>query len=244
VRFALFLAAWIAATSAGVRAEEARPVVVGLVPSEDPAITTALAQGIRLAFEETERSPSVELVVGRNAGQWSTAASTAVDLVFEKGAIALVSPPERRTAHLLAQVGSRSHVPVISTSPAASVTQAGSVWVWSVAERREPVGDEADAGVEPPYTLDAADPDARSFVEAFRKRHARAPGAWSAVGYDAGRVLVEALAGGESDRETVNERLASGRAVRGATGTIRFDARGNRRPAAARAEGAEAGSDG
>ena len=61
-------------------------------------------------------------------------------------AVAVIAPPERRRAHEIAQFGTRAGVPVVSTSPAESVTQAGSTWVVSVVAADRPPADWSTAG--------------------------------------------------------------------------------------------------
>jgi ABC-type branched-subunit amino acid transport system substrate-binding protein len=106
------------------------------VASDDPAVTVALATGARRAFAEARAAsgPALELLVGERESHWASAAAAAVRMAMDEGAVAVIAPPERRRAHEIAQFGTRAGVPVISTSSAASVTQAGSTWVVSVAE--------------------------------------------------------------------------------------------------------------
>lgn len=108
--------------------------LIGLVPSTDPAITEALAAGILRALEEARASggPDLELRVAAPETQWSAAAEAAVRMALDDGAVAIVTPPERERAHAIAQMGTRAHVPIVSTSPWATVMQAGSTWVTSV----------------------------------------------------------------------------------------------------------------
>jgi len=131
----VLLALALAAAAVAAPGEE-RPTIA-LIASEDADVTTALARGLRRAFAESRDGggPDLALVIGRPQGGWSSAAAPAVRLATSGRALALVTPPERATAHLLAQLGTRAHVPVIATSPARSVTGAGSTWVLSVAPR-------------------------------------------------------------------------------------------------------------
>jgi hypothetical protein len=183
------------APTIGARPEagEEDPVLplVTLVPSEDGAVTEALAAGLRLAFERSRGSggPDLALRIAAGAARWSSAADGAVRDGIEAGAVAIVAPPERRHAHLLAQLGTRLRCPVLSTSPAHGVVAAGSTYVAAVVPTRGGVGDGTPVAPE----FDAASPAAAGFVEAFRAAHGRAPGPWEAVGYDAGLCALEAV---------------------------------------------------
>jgi ABC-type branched-subunit amino acid transport system substrate-binding protein len=123
---------------------------VGLVPSEDAAITRAIADGARRAFDDARKAggPALTLVVGADAGRWDGAGAETVRLACDERVVALIGPPERTLAHPAAQAATRCRVPLLSTSPAASVAAAGSRWVFAVVK--------ADARV----TLTAAEAEA------------------------------------------------------------------------------------
>jgi ABC-type branched-subunit amino acid transport system substrate-binding protein len=117
------------------------PVVIGLLPGRDAAVTERIAAGICQVIEGLEAGAyHVELRVGAAAGTWSGTPGAAVELVHELGAAALVTAPDREVAHVASQIGTRAHLPVVSTSGASSVTASGSWWVVSVA----PASDESD----------------------------------------------------------------------------------------------------
>jgi len=107
---------------------------VGLVPSSDPQVTSALVEGATRAFDEARAAggPDLALVVGGTSTNWSSAASEAVRLACDERVVALIGPPERSLAHPVAQAATRCRVPMLSTSRAASVTAAGSNQVISV----------------------------------------------------------------------------------------------------------------
>lgn len=197
----------------------AAPRVV-LVPSADPAITAALAAGLRLAFDEpgAEGAPALDLVVVDATGAWDSVADGAVREALDGDAVALVAPPERRTAHLLVQFGTKVRLPVFSTSPARSVVGAGSPWVVGVVPFAESVA--ASDGPPPPPAFDAASPAARRFTAAFRRVHGRDPGPWHAAGYDAGRCVVEAVRRNGLHRAGLLGALVHGEAVQGAAGDV------------------------
>jgi hypothetical protein len=121
------------AESSSSLAFDVRPVV-GLVPSEDPAITKAIADGARRVFDEARRDggPELTLVVGAGAGKWDGAGAETVRFACDERVVALIGPPERTLAHPAAQAATRCRVPLFSTSPAASVGAAGSRWVFAV----------------------------------------------------------------------------------------------------------------
>jgi hypothetical protein len=199
--------------------------LVALVPSDDAAITASLAAGLRLAFAEARAAggPDLALQVSTTTAAWGSAVEGAVRDAVDTDAIALVAPPERRHAHLLVQLGTRVHLPVVSTSPARSVVGAGSSWVVAVVPTLPGVGD--GAPVPPPFDAGA------SFAAAFRAAEKRDAGPWDAAGYDAGRAIVEAVRRNGLHRRGLLGALVHGEAVRGASGEFAFDACGGRRGA-------------
>jgi hypothetical protein len=126
-----------APASTATPAEGVRPVI-GLVASEDASITAALAAGARRALDDARRDGvDLELRVAEPESQWAAAAETAVTMALDEGAVAIIAPPERERAHAIAQMGTRARVPIVSTSPWATVMQAGSTWVTSVVEPQD-----------------------------------------------------------------------------------------------------------
>lgn len=129
------------------RAAPPRVVVatVAYVPGGDAAVDAAIVRGLRRAFAEAPREGvQVTLELGRKPRAWSNAAPEAVRLAFERNARVLIAPPDRRVAHLMAQVATRVQVPLISTSEARSVGATGSYWV-SVVTRTEETGSDWEA---------------------------------------------------------------------------------------------------
>lgn len=198
-------------------------LVVGLVPAESAEVTASLAAGARLAFEQARArgGPAVELVVGQSAGTWATASAAIVELAHRRRALALITPPDRATAHLMAQIGTRSQIPVIATSCAASVTATGSWWVVSVVEPC------TAAAATPPRAPSLA--GAEGFAAAFRDRFGSEPDGWALAGYDAAAVVGEAMRRGGGDRRRLAAVLGQAFAAPGAAGPIRFTERGARR---------------
>jgi hypothetical protein len=193
-----------------VREERSTHPLIGLVASDDPVITAALASGARLALAESRSSggPDLQLLVGERESHWASAAGAAVRMAMDEGAIAVIAPPERRRAHAIAQFGTRAGVPIVSTSPASSVTQAGSTWVVSVV---------------------SASPSAARLTDSSRSAPDCAPDRWRAAGYDAGRAVVEAVRRNGMRREGLTKSLAGGEPFAGATGSIVIEMSGARR---------------
>jgi len=66
----------------------------------------------------------------------------------------------------------------------------------------------------------------RAFLSAYKKAYNQSPGSPAAEGYDAAKLLVEAISAAAPDGSKVVEYLRS-RSFDGASGTIRFDANGD-----------------
>ena len=69
---------------------------------------------------------------------------------------------------------------------------------------------------------DPLTPPARDFVRAFRLRHGRQPGPAGAAGWDAVRLLADAVERGGSDARALRDALDAGRTFVGANGSVRF----------------------
>jgi branched-chain amino acid transport system substrate-binding protein len=79
-----------------------------------------------------------------------------------------------------------------------------------------------------PYALDVPFESSTRFVAAYRGRFGREPSGIAALGYDAARLLYDALARAEPlDREGLRRALAETRDFRGATGSITMNAERN-----------------
>lgn len=94
------------------------------------------------------------------------------------------------------------------------------------------VGDSASEGayVGAPFSAQDPRPEARRFVEAFRKRYGMVPDGNAAMGYDATMVLARAIAEVGPSRAKIRDWLASRTAetaVPGVTGPIRFQENGD-----------------
>lgn len=164
---------------------EATAAPVVLVPSDDAEVTAALADGLRAAFDEARRAggPDLALRVADAPGRWGSQVEEAVRLAVDGGAVALVAPPERRHAHLLAQLASKVRLPMLSTARDPRVDAAGSTWVVPVAAPLPLEDARAIDGLPPPPAFDPP-----------------APRPWERVGLDAGRRLAAAVRARGVDR--------------------------------------------
>ena len=78
------------------------------------------------------------------------------------------------------------------------------------------------------YAADDPSPASKAFIERFTARYGHAPNGNAALGYDAARLLVEALRQAPSGGPALRDALKSVRDFPGAAGTLSFDA--NRNP--------------
>ena len=68
------------------------------------------------------------------------------------------------------------------------------------------------------------DAEVQSFIEAYKKKFNRAPNVFAALGYDAGKMLVDALKrAGSGDTEKIREALEATKDLKVGTGTISMD---------------------
>lgn len=214
-RSLLCILAWSAAAPLGASPPAPASPILGLVAAGEPEITASLAAGARLALAVWERETGVclELAVAVPAREWSSASGPAVELAFDTEVIALVTPPDRQTAHLLAQLGTRAHLPVVSTSESPSITATGSFWVVSVAPRESTV---AASG---------------AFRLAYLAAEGHQPDSWAALGYDAAAAVAEAVRRVGLDRRAVIDAWQKGLVIEGAGGPFGFDDHGRSRAA-------------
>ena len=67
-------------------------------------------------------------------------------------------------------------------------------------------------------------PDAKAFVDAFTKEYGHAPGVFAALGYDAGKMLVDAIKrAGSTDPEAIQKALAETKDLQVGTGKLTVD---------------------
>ena len=68
------------------------------------------------------------------------------------------------------------------------------------------------------------DAEVQGFIEAYKKKYNRAPNVFAALGYDAGKMLVDALKrAGNGDTEKIREALEATKDLKVGTGTISMD---------------------
>jgi branched-chain amino acid transport system substrate-binding protein len=80
------------------------------------------------------------------------------------------------------------------------------------------------------YSADDPDPKVQAFVQAYQKANGKTPDAMAALGYDAGRVMIQAVAdAGKIDRQAVRDALAKIKDFDGVTGRITIDENHNAR---------------
>jgi branched-chain amino acid transport system substrate-binding protein len=104
---------------------------------------------------------------------------------------------------------------------------------WDAEDLLRDAGEELDGALfTNHYALDVPWPASARFVEAYRRRFGREPSGIAAQGYDAARLLADALARAEPlDREGVRRAVGATRDFGGATGAISIDAERNARKA-------------
>ena len=173
----------------------------------------AVVRGVRMALaDDTKRHPGfseIELLVRDARDAWGGNTKELVDLVLSEKVVALVGSTQRRGTHLAEMLAAKFHFPIVSlcdTDP--TVTQIPLPWVFSVA----PAGTDVDL----------------EFNTRYRQLYGVDAEASVALGFDAGALLAARIRSGANDRRTLRNVLASGEWYRGASGTFRFDALGNR----------------
>ena len=72
------------------------------------------------------------------------------------------------------------------------------------------------------------DAEVKPFLDAYNKKFGHAPNVFAALGYDAGKVLIDALKrAGSDDSEKVAKAIAETKNLKAGTGTISMDANHN-----------------
>jgi branched-chain amino acid transport system substrate-binding protein len=78
------------------------------------------------------------------------------------------------------------------------------------------------------YSAESDDPRVREFVTRFKQKHGAVPDAMAALGYDAARILVDAMArAGATDGPKLRDAIAATRDFAGITGKITIDPQRN-----------------
>ena len=80
------------------------------------------------------------------------------------------------------------------------------------------------------YSADDPSPEVQEFVKAYQARYNETPDAMAVLGYDAGRVIADAIKrAGTTDRAAIRDALAQTKDFPGASGTITLDQEHNAR---------------
>src|SRR6185437_8652208 len=80
------------------------------------------------------------------------------------------------------------------------------------------------------FTVEDPDPRVKEFVKAFKAKYNELPDAMDVLGYDAGKVMIDAIRrAGKTDPESIRAALAATKDFPGASGTITIDAQHNAR---------------
>jgi len=78
------------------------------------------------------------------------------------------------------------------------------------------------------YAADSDDPRVRDFVKRYQEQHGQVPDAMAALGYDAARILADALTrAGKTDGPALRDAIASTKDFAGVTGRITIDPQRN-----------------
>jgi len=110
------------------------PFRIGLLDSGGPG-DGDLASGASVAAAEINASGGIDgrrlqLVVLEPASPWRDTGSLLARTIFTDGLSALIGPTEAASAHVAAQVGTKSRIPVITLAAEDSLTQAGDPWIF------------------------------------------------------------------------------------------------------------------
>jgi hypothetical protein len=185
------------------------PLAIGIIPAGSPAITEALVNGAQLAIDQAASADGlgIAVVVAASGTHWSTASTPAIELAFGSEVVALIGPPDRATAHLVAQIGSRAHIPVFATTQAPSIGNTGSYWVIPLLALADTDTDTEDSHDSAP-TIDR-DVIPAGFESAFRDRFGRSPDSWATIGYKAASAVCDAVRIHNTDRYRIVQALKS-----------------------------------
>ncbi|MFQ5655510.1 MAG: ABC transporter substrate-binding protein [Planctomycetota bacterium] len=111
-----------------------RTHAIGMVTTPGDPLGESRVRGAALAVDLANEGRGggearLRLEVGRSDGPWSSAAAVARDLLYERRCLALITPPDRATSHLLEQVAARAHAPLVSLSGASALTRVPVPWL-------------------------------------------------------------------------------------------------------------------
>jgi len=110
------------------------PLRIGVL-DPDSAADGSIASGAAAAAAEINAAGGIagrrlQLVVLAPASPWRDTGSLLARTIFNDGLSALIGPTEGAAAHVAAQVGTRSRIPVITLSAEDSLTEAGDPWIF------------------------------------------------------------------------------------------------------------------
>ena len=108
---------------------------IGLVTVEEDGFHTSRLRGASLAVADANRakeaaSPGFSLETSGVDGPWQTAAGKARDLLYQQNCLALISPADGDTSHLMVQLAARCQVPVVSLSETSTLTRIPMPWLF------------------------------------------------------------------------------------------------------------------
>ncbi len=173
----------------------------------------SVVAGLKMALaEEVGTEPgqvSIELVVRDSRGVWGDNGSALTALVTDEDVLVLVGSTERRGTHLMETLAAKLHIPLVTLCGDDPTIHAIPLpWVFSVAPAGEVI--ESD------------------FARRFELRFGSKATRQSAMGYDAGKLLVRAIRGGGPTRAGLRNKLATLSCVECVSGSFAFDAFGRR----------------
>ncbi len=171
------------------------------------------ARGLEMALtEEAGVRPNdapIELLVRDSRGTWGDNSSALANLVVDEGVVALVGSTERRGTHLMETLAVMLHLPLITLCGDDPTIHAIPLpWVFSVAPAHDVLNED--------------------FTDRFKSRFGAEATKEAAMGYDAGRLLIDAIRSGRPTRLGLRQTLAAAYCEECASGSFRFDALGRR----------------
>ncbi len=128
----------LAVLTAPVQAVDGPPLMVGLVAGTDPW-SASLAAGAEDAATALNlrgglHGRPLHIRVLPAATPWRQGPSAIARLAADGDTVALIGAPAGSQAHVAAQVASRLRLPLLTVSPAAGPTQAGTGWVFRMVD--------------------------------------------------------------------------------------------------------------
>jgi branched-chain amino acid transport system substrate-binding protein len=196
-----------------VDANKERSVLrIGCFLPLDP-LGQSVVRGLEMALSEEKaiRPDDVpfELIVRESRGTWGDNANALTTLVADEDVLALVGSTERRGTHLMETLAAKLHIPLITLcSDDPTIHAIPLPWIFSVAPAQK-VADE-------------------HFARRFESQFGSEATEEAAMAYDAGRLLISAIHGGDPTRTGLRKKLATAHCYECASGSFHFDALGRR----------------